>query len=59
MAQFPQVAIARHLLQVLRAYQQEFGLTPAARPRLGEPPLQKREPDVPPELWDKPDCDSA
>jgi len=32
--QFPQVAIARNLLLVLRAYQQEFGLTPAARARV-------------------------
>ena len=31
MQQFPQVAIARQLLQTLRAYQQEFGLTPSAR----------------------------
>jgi len=39
MVQFPQVAIARNLLLVLRAYQQEFGLTPASRSRIqiGEP----------------------
>ena len=37
MQQFPQVAIARGLLQVLRAYQQEFGLTPAARSRITLP----------------------
>jgi P27 family predicted phage terminase small subunit len=35
MQQFPQVAIARNLILVLRAYQQEFGLTPAARSRVG------------------------
>jgi P27 family predicted phage terminase small subunit len=34
MQQFPQVSIARNLLLVLRAYQQEFGLTPAARARI-------------------------
>jgi P27 family predicted phage terminase small subunit len=34
MVQFPQVAIARNLLVVMRAYQQEFGLTPAARARI-------------------------
>ncbi len=34
MQQFPQVSIARNLLLVLRAYQQEFGLTPAARSRI-------------------------
>lgn len=37
MQQFPQVAIARNLVLVLRAYQQEFGLTPAARGRLQVP----------------------
>ena len=40
--QVPQVAIAKNLLAVLRGYQQDFGLTPAARSRLivpgdGEP----------------------
>ena len=34
MQQFPQVATARNLLLVLKAYQQEFGLTPAARSRI-------------------------
>jgi P27 family predicted phage terminase small subunit len=34
MQQWPQVSIARHMLLVLRAYQQEFGLTPAARSRI-------------------------
>lgn len=34
MQQWPQVSIARNLLLVLRAYQQEFGLTPAARARI-------------------------
>jgi P27 family predicted phage terminase small subunit len=39
MQQWPQVSIARNLLLVLRSYQQEFGLTPAARSRIqvGEP----------------------
>ncbi len=37
MQQFPQVSIARNLLLVLRAYQQEFGLTPAARSRISLP----------------------
>ncbi len=37
MQQFPQVAIARNLLLVLKAYQQEFGLTPAARSRISMP----------------------
>ena len=34
MQQFPQVSIARNHLLILRAYQQEFGLTPAARTRI-------------------------
>ena len=34
MAQFPQVAISRNLLLVLKGYQQEFGLTPSARTRI-------------------------
>jgi hypothetical protein len=34
MQQFPQGAIARNLLMMLRSYQQEFGLTPAARARI-------------------------
>ena len=33
-SQLPQVAIARNLLAVLNRYQQEFGLTPAARSRI-------------------------
>ena len=47
MQQFPHVSIARSLLQVLRAYQKEFGLTPSARSRIevpfgeGERPLAK------------------
>jgi len=42
MQQFPQVAIARNLLQTLRAYQQEFGLTPSARSRIDiTPPRPK------------------
>ncbi len=31
MAQFPQVSIAKSLLQLVRAYQQEFGMTPSSR----------------------------
>ena len=34
MLQWPQVAIARNLLHVLRAYQHDFGLSPAARARI-------------------------
>ena len=34
MAQFPQVAIARNLLLVLKAFYQEFGMTPSARSRI-------------------------
>lgn len=34
MQQFPQVSIARHLAQLLRSYQQEFGMTPSARSRI-------------------------
>ena len=37
MQQFPQVSIARNLLQLLKSYQQEFGLTPAARTRIEVP----------------------
>ena len=32
--QFPQVAIARHLLLAMRAFQNDFGLSPAARARI-------------------------
>ena len=42
MAPFPQVAIARQLLQALRGLQQELGLTPSARTRLEIEP--QREP---------------
>ena len=34
MQPFPQVAIARSLLQLVKTYQQEFGLTPSARIRI-------------------------
>lgn len=34
MQQFPQVSIARNLLLLLKAYQQEFGLTPSSRSRV-------------------------
>ena len=48
MQQFPQVAIARNLLQLLKSYQQEFGLTPSARSRLSvEPVPRTRARDVP------------
>ncbi len=48
MQQFPQVAIARNLLQILRSYQQEFGMTPSARtrvhviPALDPDPIEER-----------------
>jgi P27 family predicted phage terminase small subunit len=38
MQQFPQVNIARSLLQVVQSYQQEFGMTPSARTRVHEIP---------------------
>ena len=41
MQQFPQVAIARSLLQLLKAYQQEFGLTPSARSRIEVAPSEE------------------
>ena len=34
MQQFPQVSVSRNLLQLLKSYQQEFGLTPSARTRI-------------------------
>ena len=34
MQQFPQVATARNHLLILKAYQQEFGMTPSARSRI-------------------------
>jgi len=34
MQQFPQVAIARNLLLIMRALQNDFGLSPAARARI-------------------------
>ncbi len=34
MQAFPQVSIARQLAQLVRCYQQEFGLTPSARSRV-------------------------
>ena len=34
MQQFPQVAIARSMMQLLKAFAQEFGLTPSARTRI-------------------------
>ncbi len=44
MAQFPQVAVARHLVLILKGYQQEFGLTPASRTRLQIPWPDERKP---------------
>ncbi len=38
--QFPQVSIARQLLQVLNRYQQEFGMTPASRTRIRVDPVE-------------------
>ena len=35
--QFPQVSIARNLLQLMRAFQQEFGMTPSSRASLRTP----------------------
>jgi P27 family predicted phage terminase small subunit len=43
MQPFPQVAIARSHLQVLRSYQQEFGMTPSARTRVREIPSFVRD----------------
>ncbi len=37
MQQFPQVAIARNLLTLLKAFYQEFGMTPASRTRIEVP----------------------
>ena len=45
MQQFPQVAIARSLLQILRGYQQEFGMTPSARTRVHVIPSPASDPD--------------
>ena len=45
MQQFPQVAIARSLLQVVQSYQQEFGMTPSARTRVHEIPGLVRDPE--------------
>jgi P27 family predicted phage terminase small subunit len=38
MRPYPQVRIAMDMLQVLRSYQQEFGMTPSARTRVQEIP---------------------
>ena len=37
MVQFPQVSIARNLLMIVRAFYQDFGMTPAARSRIEVP----------------------
>ena len=44
MQQFPQVAIARSLLQLVRGFQQEFGLTPSARTRIEIAPEKEDNP---------------
>ena len=45
MQQFPQVSIARALLQQVRGYQQEFGMTPSARVRLAADTTEPKESD--------------
>ncbi len=45
MKQFPQVSIAQSYLQIVRSYQQEFGMTPSARTRVHEIPSFLRDPD--------------
>ena len=51
MQQFPQVAIARSLLLILKSFYQEFGMTPASRTRIElpwipEPPQREDGPLV-------------
>lgn len=46
MQPFPQVAIARSELEMLRRYQQEFGMTPSARTRVHEIPSLVRDPEL-------------
>jgi P27 family predicted phage terminase small subunit len=46
MQAFPQVFIARSQLQVLRSYQQEFGMTPSARTRVHEIASYARDPEI-------------
>ena len=45
MAPFPQVAIVRSCLQAMRAYQQEFGMTPSSRTRVETIPDLYMDPD--------------
>jgi len=45
MQQFPQVSIARNLLQVLRSCWQEFGMTPSARTRVHAFPDEVDDPE--------------
>ena len=45
MKPYPQVSIASTLLQVVRSYQQEFGMTPSARTRVHEIPSFLQDPD--------------
>lgn len=45
MKQYPQARTALQLLQVLRCYQQEFGMTPSARTRVHEIPGLMRDPE--------------
>ena len=49
MKQYPQVRTALQLLQMLRCYQQEFGMTPSARTRVQEIPGLVRDPEE--EKW--------
>ncbi len=42
---YPQVSIAAGLLQMLRFYQQEFGMTPSSRSRVQEIPNLYMDPD--------------
>ena len=45
--QFPQVAIARNLLEVLNKYHREFGMTPLARKKFKDAvPIEPNEADV-------------
>ena len=52
MQPFPQVSIARNALLLLKAYQQEFGLTPSSRSRIELPSRAEDRADwLPPEFW--------
>lgn len=45
MQPWPQVSIARKCVQILRAYQQEFGMTPSSRTRIHEIPGLRKNTD--------------